>query len=310
MPVLGKTKANILQAGIKKAYLKYTSPAGVADPAYHLLPFIKNGKVSFKYYLDKDTSQVDYPISGILTGSLDCLATNKTNLLKILDSMALGQMDFLLMETNDPTGAANAWQSAALTPPYVGLKWKFVCDGAVDKTRFVTFSFNRKLLLSDLANLIKVAPIIGTPAADVLLPLDSLVRGDMIPAGFQSVTCSIAGGGGATDNFGYIRTSKLEVELLVDDTEEYGISQGYGVHVKLDFESMQRAAADITQLNVIAQRANDWKITLMDGTVVTLTSAIGFHADILNDKDSNGIVYSKVGGEGIIPISSLDGLFV
>jgi hypothetical protein len=310
MPVLSKTKANIKQAGFKTIYLKYTSPAGVADPAYHILPFIKNGKASYKYFLDKDSLGQDYPISGDLNISFDCMATNKTNLLKVLDSLALGQIDFMLKEVNDPTGAANAWSSSTLNPATIGLKWLFVCDGTVDKTRFVTFTLKRKMLLSDLVNLIGVAPVVGTPAADVLLPFDSLARGDMIPAGFKSVTCSAAGGGGNTDNFGFIRTSKLSIELMVDDTEEFGISQAYGAHVKLDFEAMQRAAADITQLNVVAARANDYLVTLMDGTVLTLTSAIGFHAEVLNDKDSNGIVYSKVGGEGIIPISSVDGLFV
>lgn len=304
---LSLAKANLKPAALKNLYVKATTSAGVADAAYYALPFIRAGIASIKTFEFLDSVGREYPFAGMLHIEAECTATHKTNMLKMLDALATNQIDVYGLGVSTQN-----YFTEGLTPAFAGLKWSFICDGSVDKHRFVKFEFSRGLQTSEFDAVLSLSsPTLGTPAtSDVLYALNSLVRADIIPAGFKSVTCSAAGGGGATDNFGLIRNGKLTMELLVDSTEMYLRAQGYLVHFAYEFEMMQTANSELIQLDTIATRENDFKITLMDGTVVTLTSQAGVTFDHQNNKDSTDIAFTKFLGSGTIPMGSLDAVFV
>lgn len=308
---LALTKANLKPAAIKNLYIKATTPAGVADAAYYSLPFIRNGKVSLKSNQFSSSVGREYTYSDHMHIEAECMATSKANMLKMLDAIAQNQIDVYALGLS-----AQNYFTEGLSPAFAGVKFTFVCDGAIDKDRFVKFEFDRGIQHSEISTVLNSSsPTLGSQAGgDVLNNLKNLAQSDIVSAGFKSVTCSTAGGGGNTDNFGLIRNGKFSLELIVTppSDESYGRPQPVIGKFAYSFDALQTSNAELLYLSTLAARENDFLITLMDGTVVTLTASAGLMFDHQNPTDATNanLAYTTFSGSGTVLMSGFDALFV
>jgi len=79
--------------------------------------------------------------------------------------------------------------------------------------------------------------------------------------------------------------------------------------VDIEAESFQASSAEALDLNVLAGRQNDWKITFLNGRIATLASQLGVHFELTSAADSDDLTFIKLQASGIVPISAWDGIW-
>lgn len=304
MTAWSKIPANVLGDGLKSWQVKATNAAtGAADVAYYTLPQPFEGKLLSKSLAQADSRQVEFPFAADLAYSAKFMPTDKTNLIKLLSVLVRNPSDHILTGNNAAT-----LSSGNLGVTGFGLKFRLVSDSDMAKIRYIELMADRKIVMTpstDWAALIGTPPAVGTPnAADLLYAMNSIARTTITPGGVNSVTCSAVGGGGATDNLGKIRNFKLTVESLGEQDHLGKTVPCNRAQFTLEVEMMQSSSTELTQLQVVAQRENDWVVTFVDGTVLTLANPtnIGVDFELHSDTDSKGNQFINIKGGGVVTL--------
>lgn len=298
--------ANVLGDGLRSWQVKATNASsGAADAAYYTLPIPYEGKLLSKSLVQNDSRQVEFPFVANLAYSAKFMATDKTNFIKLLSDLVRNPTDHILTGNNGAT-----FSSGNLGQTKFGLKFRLVSDSDMAKIRYVELITDRNIVLTpstDWAALIGTPPATGTPSAgDILYKFNTpgISRTTVTPGGANSVTCSAVGGGGATDNLGKIRNFKLNVESLGEVDNLGRTSPCNRARFSFEVEMMQSASAELTQLQVVSQRENDWVVTFVDGTTLTLANPtnIGIDFELHSDTDSLGNQFINIKGGGVVTL--------
>jgi hypothetical protein len=300
------TPGNVLPDGLKMWQVRLTNAANMAaqDVAYYTLPYPFEGKNLTKSVSQADSRGVGFPYTVDLAYSAKFMpSANETNLIKLLPTLVRNPSDHILTFLNGQTACSN------LTQKYFGLNFRLVSDSDMAKLRYIEFIVARSIAQNATADW---TALWGTPPANGVANASDLLylwatpaaRTTITPGGVNSVTCSAVGGGGATDNLGKIRNFKL---TIAGEGEKDNLGRTSPVNrakFDVEVEMMQSAAAEITNLQVVAGRENDWVITFVDGMVLTLANPtnIGVDFEIHNDSDSQHNQHINIKGSGVITL--------
>jgi len=300
------TRSDIKTAGISSIKAKATNAGtGAVDAAYYALPFIRDGKIIIKTLFTKDSKGREFPYAVDFEATVQCQATHKTNMVKVLDVFSSHWIDVKIAGLDGVN-----YCSEPLAADYVGARWKLVSDKDIDDSRYVEFTFDRRMSLSEFDTFRPASPPAdGTPVGgDLLNALGGLVRADIVASGFSKGEIK-ATGAGSYDDLGPFRNGKLECTLQTTK-DQLGRSVGYSILVHAEEELLGASEAAQAQLSTIGSRENDLKFTMVgDGAVLTLDDVIGIQWEVHNDKDSDGNTFIKVMGEGYVAPASWDGLW-
>lgn len=302
---LSPNKTTITRAGIDMWWIKKSTDAG-----YFKLGRLYDGKVSYKSYSQKTSKGITKDFGALFEASAKMYSTDKTIVLKTLDKLSQGSFaQQIATVTRDLFG------SIGLTNPYFGFTWKFVCDADSDKNRYIEIKALRKVATADVHTVIdqtEVTALDGSVADDLYALAGLTDRTGIHPSGIAKIEIASTYGG-SYSSIGEIMNGKLIIELLAEMDSE-GIARGYAVKIDCEGESMNATSTELGQLDALSGQAVYAKATLMDGTVVQMGSSseqqVGITWEFISNKDSTGAKKIKYVGTGIVPISSLDNLFV
>jgi len=299
----GGASVNITDEGTAPFYV------GKTDAAFYNLGSLYDGKIQVNTFSQNDSLAQPIAFGAELNASAKIFNTDKTNVLKTLDKLSTRVINHVINTRGQGTYTSNG-----LTIPSFGMKWKFVCDADSNKARYVELTATRRVVATDITTLLTTAaPSYGTAVStDDLYALNSLARSGIIPAGFRTFEIC-ATYNGTFQDVGVIKNGKLVIELLTSQ-DSLGQEVGYGMKIDVEVEAMQASATELAQMQALATQATYFKITLLDGTIVTLGNAtnqqIGINWSVISDKDSTGEATIKMVGSGIVQSTELDAIFV
>lgn len=264
------------------------------------LPFIRKAVVTEKSRETPDNRQRNQPYLVEFEAKAEMYATNDlTKFIEMLDTLGTLDMDHQITALNGTT-----WDTSLLTTKYAGFKWKLMIPGTPDELMTCEIIADR-LYTSSQIDTIHGTPTTSVPDTSVLDNLKTLARSAAAPGGIVKMEM---GDGSYTDVFEAIRNGSMEFELLCEK-DSVGRSKGFAIKGMVDLEVFQYASSDALLINTIMDQQNDYKFTLLNGRVATLTELMGFHFEATHDKDMDGASYIKVHGEGVIKTSEWDGIW-
>jgi len=299
----GGAAVDITDAGTQPFYV------GLTDAAFYNISNLYDGKIEVKTMSQDDSFAQPLAFGAEINATAKMFNTDKTNVLKTLDQLSTRTINHVIN-----TRGSGSIQTNGLAIPTGGTKWKFVCDADSNKVRYIELNLTRKIDATEITALLTTAaPSYGTAVStDALYTFNSLARTGIIPAGFRSFEIC-ATYNGTFQDIGNIKNGKLIIELLTS-TDSLGREVGYAMKIDVEVEGMQASATELAQLQALATQATYFKITLLDGTVVTLGNVtnqqLGINWAFTTDKDSTGEAYIKFVGSGIVQSTELDGIFV
>jgi hypothetical protein len=293
------TPANIKVAGISSWKVRETSGS---KTEFIPLPFLREGKITEKTLFIKDALGRQIPHSVELTASAKMFAiTSLANGIEVLDNLAIIGADHQITGVSGIT-----WDTSLLTPTTGGTKVKLVIDGGFEDVMYAEIGMDRVYTIT------QTDTIHGTPTAGsangVAGTIDNFKNLTIADVGTAAVTKIECGSGGYTDVFASIRNPKMTFEFLTY-RDALGRSKSFGIQVDIEAESFQASSAEALDLNVLAGRQNDWKITFLNGRIATLASQLGVHFELTSAADSDDLTFIKLQASGIVPISAWDGIW-
>lgn len=301
------TRGNVLQAGLSLIYAKV---AGDSSTRYYTLGDFFEGKVNAKEFVRKNKKGIPNGFSLDFKTAAKLMYTNKTKMMAVLNALSIYDLDFIVRTDNGID-----FSSALLSNPYFGLNWKFVCEGDVDKDRYIEISIDRRLIGSEWTTVRGTIPALGAEdPGDALYAIRAMTEADVIAAGLSKIEFRLASSGSWDNVLGSFRKTKVIVELLTT-TEQLGRSIGQkNVRVSVEAEALQSSG---TELALIASGSSsfinalfDFKLTFAgDGMIMTLDNMANAQFSYDNDKDADDVSVVKLNIEGTITTTQLASLF-
>lgn len=304
---LSPSRANIQQSGVSEWAIKDTARP---DTGYAPIPFLRNGKIEIKTLETKNSKGQPVAYGYELSGSAQFPAVRTTaNFVKLLDSLSTKLIDHRIKLINGQVISSKPSTSAP-SPTGFGVKWKLVSDKDMDGDMYVEISISRRLTFAEYTQILSSVNADTTTAitGDTFYPFLSLTRADIVPAGIAKIELGAADAGTYLDDIDNLRNGKFTAELLTTK-DSRGQEMGYAVKIEFEADGMETAEAELLKWDDIANRANDSKVTFVNGIVCTLGSALGISTQFTVDKDSEDIAILKVKGSGIIKVADWDSIW-
>lgn len=301
------TRGNILQAGVSLIYAKV---AGDASTKFYSLGDFYESKVNVNELFRKNKKGIANGHSLDFLTSAKLMYTNKTKMMAVLQALSIYDLDFIVRTDNGID-----FSSSLLTVPYFGLKWKFVCEGDLDKDRYIEIGIDRRMIGSEWTTVRGAIPALGAnDPGDALNAINAMTEADVIAAGLTSIEFRLAAGSSWDNNLGQIRNAKVEIELMTTKQQE-GRSIGQkNVRVSIEAEGLQSSGTELALLaasgSTFINSLFDYKVTFAgDGMIMTLDNMAGAQFSYANDKDADDVSIVKFKIEGMITTTQLASLF-
>ncbi len=294
------SRANVLVAGVSTWKIKNTSGG---DTAYHSLPFLRQGKINIDSLSTKNSLGQDVPYAYELKGVAQFPAIRtEANFVDLMDTIASVLIDHKITLIN---GQIIASAATSMSPTGFGVGLKIVSDKDMDGDMYVEMTISRRLTPAEYVLIMTTAgaPADGTGVADTLVLLDSLVRADIVPAGISKVEFGVASAGTYLDDIDNLRNAKFSMELLTTN-DSRGRALGYAWKTDLSLEALETLEAENLKWPAIAVRANEARITFINGMVATFPTQLGITQSYASEKDSDDVAVLKITGSGIITNAS------
>lgn len=302
------SRANVLADGVSSWKIIDTTDA---DAAYHLLPFLRTGKVNIDSLSTKDGQGRPVVFAYEIKGSAQFPAVKtEANFVKLFDTLASKLIDHKITLNNGQVISSNPGTST-MSPTGFGLKLKLISEADMDKDMYCEMSIHRRLTVAEYTKITTSAnaPADGTdPGTDVLHNLDSLTRTDIVPAGISTFACDATGGSYA-DVVSNLRNAKFSMELLCTKDSRSDFAVGFAWKTMLSLEGLETKEAELQKWPGIATRANESKITFINGMIATFPTQLGISNAYAAEKDTEDVAVMKINGEGIILNASMDGIW-
>ena len=295
--IISSTRSNVNMSGMASWKVR---PNGETE--FMSLGPVRNGKAVEKTLFTKDSKGREIPYAVQLEFEAEMLYTGSlVNIVELLDDLGSLDLDQQITMNNGIT-----WDSYLLTQKFFGFEWELVSDKDRDDARFIKIKADRIIKIGELDTVHGVVTAGSTDADSVLLALKSLTRGDVVPAGINSIEFSADGS--FENNFGTIRNGKVTCKLLTTK-DSMGRSTGYGIEIVIDAEALQASATEIGVLDTLAGTDWNYKITLADGRIMSLTAVLGMAWEHHLDKDSDDVSFIKITASGRILFSAWNGIW-
>jgi len=298
MSVLAVNYADIVSSGITD--WRILDPRTGADRYY---PFLnpRSTSVDMKTLGKEDSLKrfhaFDYDLQ--MKATVPVVRTT-ANQIKLLDTLSSNQLNQKITLSNGQTIS-----SALATEPYFGFGWELATDSMEDDLH-LNITADRYLTRAEFAQILGTAPGNGTlNGSDNLKLMDSATIDDIAPGGISKIEVGQTGTS-FTDNIGMLQSAKFSAKLTTKrDTRGRTFRSG-GIMISVDAEAAQASNTELLQYPNLDKYQLDWKLTFVNGIVLTLTAGLGFQMEWLADKDADGNTYTKVTGGGIILPSAWD----
>jgi hypothetical protein len=296
-------RGNVKSANIAEWRINASTPAGVADDGWYILPLLKAGKISLKTQEDMDEFQRPFPFDWVLEMSATMRCTDMTHIVPLLCVMAQNKLKHYIQTTN-----GQKYNTSAITDPFCGFHFKFAGDGGMGKERYIQITVTRALLDADYTNLIGTTPVIDPDDAGDLLYLMSQAPTPWVPKPTPSGLVKLEWGAAYTDTTSQLRNTKFEFDLSTWEDEKMR-KWGFAVKTKLELEAVQH---ELAAFKTMATQDNDIRATMVDGYKITMPFAtgLGVRTEHVVEKSLTDVSYTKLTLEGAIPFTAWTGIFV
>jgi hypothetical protein len=302
---LAPARANVLISGIASWGISSTTGS---DTGYSLIPYLRNGKIELKTLETKNSYGQPVPFGYELSGSAQFPAVKTTaNFIKLLHHLTSDQIEHKITLINGQIISSKPGTSTP-SPTGFGTKWKIVSDKDMDGDMYVEMSISRRITTAEYTQILTTANAPATGTSTTFTNITSLTRADIAPAGFASVALGAASAGTYADVISNLRNGKFTAELLCSK-DSRGQEMGYAVKIDFDLEGMETLEAELLKWDDIAMRANECKITFINGMIISLPTQLGITTSVTIDKDSDDIAVIKVAGSGIVTAAAFDALW-
>lgn len=303
MAAYGIAGSNILPAGISAWRILAEDWVSLGD--------IRDGKITGTPMFNSNDRLMERPHGMLVEASAKLMSTGKTTALTFLDQLALVQYHDLTLINSAMTGGTYIY-----LPTSSHTKWRFVITGGHTQNRYIEILTKRYLPFVGSA---PVFEDIFTTAAQTTATGDPVFFGyTPTPATIHSshITNFYVRNAGETvwENPSSIESDPtLELELMTPKDDQNGAYRNNGlvkVTISLILQSTTRAGM-ILKLNDVAQSvSNDIRLDGADGTQFTFLDNMGFVPTFANEGNAESNQAIRVTGTGVIPLASLDAVFV
>jgi hypothetical protein len=300
-------RGDVVQAGLSALYAKV---AGDSSTAYYSLGDFYEGKFSANMLARKNKKGIANGHSMELVTTARLMYTKKTVMMSVLPVLHKRDLDIIVRTDNGIDIS-----SELLTVPYFGFGWKFVCEGDMDKDRYIEIMSDRLITGAEWTTVRGTMPSLGVAdPQDELYAIRAMTAAEVIAAGLSKVEFRLASAGSWTDELGSIRNAKVEVEGLTTK-QQHGRTIGQkNIRVKVSVEALQSSATELALLaassSTFINALYDFKITFAgDGMIMTLDNMAGAVFSYANDKDADDVSIIKLDIEGTITETQLASLF-
>mgnify|MGYP001283766417 FL=1 len=295
-------RANVLVSGVASWGISDTT---AADTGYSLIPYLRNGKITITSLQTNNSYGQPVPYAYELAGSAEFPAMRTAaNFLDLLEKLATDQIEHKITLINGQIISSKPGTSTP-SPTGFGTKWKVVSDKDMDGDMFVEISISRKLTVAEYTQILTTANAPATGTSITFTNITSLTRADIVPAGIASVELGVASAGTYLDDITNLQNGKFTAELLATK-DSHGQDMGFAIKIDFSVDAMETIEAELLKWDDIATRANECKITFINGLVLSLPAQLGITTQVVIDKDMDGINTLKVSGSGIVLIANWD----
>jgi hypothetical protein len=295
-------RANVLVSGIASWGISDTT---ASDTGYSLIPYLRNGKITITSLQTNNSYGQPVPYAYELAGSAEFPAMRTAaNFLDLLNKLATDQIEHKITLINGQIISSKPGTSTP-SPTGFGVKWRIVSDKDMDGDMFVEISISRRLTVAEYTQILTTANAPATGTSATFTNILSLTRADIVPAGIASVELGAASAGTYADDITNLQNGKFVAELLTTK-DSRGQDMGFAIKVDFSVDSMETIEAELLKWPAITSRANECRITLINGLIYSFPAQLGITTQVVVDKDMDGINTLKISGSGIIKIADLN----
>lgn len=295
-------RANVLVSGVATWGISDTT---ASDTGYSAIPYLRDGKITIDSLQTPNSYGQPMVYAYELNGSAKFPAIRTAaNFIDLLEKLATDQIEHRITLINGQIISSKPGTSTP-SPTGFGTKWKLVSDKDMDGDMYVEMTISRRLTSAEYTQILTTAnaPTFGT--STTFTNITSLARTDIVPAGFTSVELGVASAGTYLDDMTNIRNGKLTAELLCTK-DSHGMDMGYAIKFDFEVEGMETIEAELLKWPAIAFRANECRITFINGLILSLPAQLGITTRVAFEKDMDDIGIIKVTGSGITTIAAWD----
>lgn len=261
------------------------------DTGHYSFGKLRDGKLSLVPLIETDSYQRQKQHGIKIDASAKVMNTHKSKVIELIGSLGTLSTNQIITAGNGATYNAD-----------LGLRWRFVCEGGMEKQRYLEI-FADGMIWIDHASYPDLATLLTTPSAGTAATGDVFYTWSADdPTGYVGASAKLVyiSLDGTTETVGSIRNFRLIVEGQATP-DDYGISTVHTVNIQTEFE-MRQTSAELAFMESSDHADNvDYAITLADGAVLALSS-FGFQFEHGLLTDTKDIAFIKVtGGASIAP---------
>jgi len=302
---LAPARANVLVAGVASWGISDTT---ASDTGYSLVPYLREGKVTIQSLSTPNSYGQPMVYGYELSGSVKFPAIRTAaNFIDLLEKLSTDQIEHKITLINGQIISSNPGTST-MSPSGFGTSWTLTSDKDMDGDMFVEMTISRRLTIAEYTKILTTANAPATGTSTTFTNITTLTRADIVPAGIATVELGAASAGTYADDISNIRNGKFTAKLLTTK-DSHGQDMGYAIQIDFDIECMETLEAELLKWDDIVTRANECRITFINGLVVSLPAQLGITTTVTVDKDMDDIAVLKVMGSGKILIANWDTYF-
>ena len=280
--------SNIKRDGIATWKFKHGTDIG-----HYSFGKLRDGKISILPLIETDSYQRQNQHGIRIEASAKAMNTHKSKIIELAGALGTLGTHQIITAQNGVTYTGD-----------LGLRWRFVCEGGMEKQRYIEI-FADGYLWVDHASYADLTTLLATPSAgtanatDVFYTWDPTDPAGYIGAAAKEIKLNLAG---EAEDVGSIRKFRLIIEGQAN-VDDYGISVVDTVNIQTDFE-MRQTTDELAFMEVAVKNVYGYTITLADGAILALPSQLGFQFEHSLLTDTKDIAFIKVTGGGSITPSA------
>jgi hypothetical protein len=255
---------NLRPAGISKVKVAGSDAPNV----YFHLGITEGGATNLPALFQSDTFLRTPPFGHDVIVKFNSLQASLTEIELLDDLIAYQPLKVAAVFVDYATG-----NKMCIVSNDLGISWRLVSDGTFNKFRFIEYTFQGAIAANQLTALFADEPADGTPGGSEKLNGFGQVEAPSRrkPNGFSKIEIRVKGETSYSD-LGTFRDEKFEFSTLTE-TFEKKRPRTHGIKGTIDAVLGQTTATERDLIEAINTNICEFKITLLDGVILTLSDS-------------------------------------
>lgn len=281
--------SNIQRDGIASWKFKTRSDIG-----HYPIGRVRDGKIAITPLTEITSYQQQKQHGMRIDASAKIMNTHKSKVIELLPTLGVFPVNHIITAQNGTTYTGD-----------FGCHWRFVCEGGMEKQRYVEI-FADGMLWIDHASYADLGTVLASPSAGTANSADYFYTWDPTdPTGYIGAACKTVqmSLNGTLEDVGTVRKFRLIIEG-VGDQDDYGLTNVHTINILVEFEMRQTFDELAFMASSVALDTVGYSFTLADGATLVLPTQLGFQFEHGLLTDTKDIGFIKItGGGSISPLS-------